>query len=325
MDVVLVTGAAGFIGFQLANKLQSENNHVICIDNYSRGKKDIYVDEFTKRENVTWIEGDLNDLSFVNSLPEQVDYIYHLATINGTGLFYSRPFEVFLSTIQPTLNLLRKYGRDSALKRFFLAGTSESYSSITNKKWYSVPTDEKVPLGIDSVTNNRWSYGSGKLASEVAISAFGSQYELKWTIGRFHNVYGPRMGDQHFIPDFIERMESKKYELFGWENTRSFSYIEDVLKQVVNVAKSNNTVNMILNLGSEFEIGVLEVAKMILDICGVNEEIKLHKAPEGSPLRRCPDLTLYKSIFNDYHETSLIEGLKKTIEWYNPKLLEKYG
>ena len=318
----LVTGAAGFIGFHLARKLQKTGAQVICVDNYSRGKRDKSVENFIKNSNVLWIEGDLNENSFVERLPEEINYVFHLATVNGTGLFYSKPFEVFTSTILPTLNLIRKYGKVRNIKRFFLAGSSESYASITHRGWYPIPTDEKVPLGIETILNNRWSYGSGKLAAEAAIAASGSQFGVNWTVGRFHNVYGPRMGDNHFIPDFIERIAKDQFELHGWQNTRAFTYIDDILDQVINVTESEKTLKSIINLGSENEIRIIEIAKLILDICGISKKITVYNSPEGSAMRRCPDMTLYRTLIGNYSETPLRIGLSKTIEWYAPQLLK---
>jgi nucleoside-diphosphate-sugar epimerase len=160
------------------------------------------------------ITGDLNSLEFVHQLPSKLDYVYHLATINGTQNFYSIPYDVAVSCVIPTWNLIEHFKHDKSVK-FILAGTPESYASTVDAGYASIPTPESVLLSISSSLEPRWSYAAGKIFAEVLVSNANKQFGLRFLIARFHNIYGPRMGHFHFIPDFLHRVQSKNFTLYG--------------------------------------------------------------------------------------------------------------
>jgi len=320
MKKVLVTGAAGFIGWHLADSLSQDSIEVICVDNLSRGKKDEAVSKLQERPNVTWLELDLSDKESLSRLPNDINEIFHLATLNGTQNFYDYPYEVIRSASIPTLNIL-EYVRKNGCDKLFYAGTSEVYAAIP-AELRRYPTPEDTYVGFDDIRNIRWSYASGKLFSEVLIISYASQYGLNWNIGRLHNIYGPRMGDKHLIPDFIQRMRLKIYEVYGGRNTRSFLYIDDCISQIRAIQSSHNVSEEIVNVGSTEEVEVVEVAREMMKICNIDEEIKIFDAPLGSADRRCPDMSKSVSFFGLRQQVTLIEGLKRTVQWYAPELLE---
>ena len=119
MTVYLVTGAAGFLGFYIAQQLaKSPENQVVCVDNFIRGQRDEHYAKLIAKDNVVEFELDLNSLEACSKLPENVDYVFHMAALNGTQNFYSQPFEVVRCCTLPTLHLLEKYGQTGKLKRF---------------------------------------------------------------------------------------------------------------------------------------------------------------------------------------------------------------
>lgn len=292
----LVTGSSGFIGYYLTNELaKKKDNYIYALDkNYCNFDK----------KNIQEITHDLK-IPFDNF--PKVDFVIHLAAYNGTKWFYKKPFDVIKDNIIPTINLLEFY-KNYPLKRFIYAGSPESTVVATENFNYKIPTDENCPIGVSNVLNKRWSYANSKALGEQAVIASN----LNFAIIRYNNVYGPRQID-HFISEFYERAKKGKYELYGYDNTRTFIYIDDAIKATKLIIESNDFNNEIFNVGGEDEKTIKSVAQEILDLMGIKSKIKLFKAPEGSTKRRCPDITKLKRITGFEQETSLIEGLKKTL------------
>ena len=134
------------------------------------------------------------------------------------------------------------------------------------KDFVKIPTPEDVMLSIDDPTNSRWSYGISKTHGEVSTCAFCNKYKKNWQIHRLHNIIGPRMGDKHFIPDFLERLSKNIFELYGWEDTRSFLGIDDAVTAVWRLYNSPKATNRIINIGSDREIKIVVLAKMLMEI-----------------------------------------------------------
>lgn len=313
----LVTGSAGFLGYHLANALaRSGGNEVYCVDNFVRGGRDALYDALCARGNVTSFELDLTNRSSVELLPNDVDVIYHMAALNGTQNFYERPFEVVRSCTLPTLHLLERYGPIGRLKRFFYAGTSEAYASTVTRFGVPVPTSEDVPLCIDDVKNPRWSYGASKLHGEIATVHGCTEFGIPYSIGRYHNAYGPRMGDKHVIPDFITRCRRGIFALYGWEDTRSFIYVDDAVDATMTVCDSDACAGEVVNIGGAQEVTMLDLAKMIMEVCGLEGEIECHPSPAGSVRRRAPDLTKLKRLTGFEPRWSLEDGLKSAAQYY---------
>lgn len=318
MSRILVTGAGGFIGYHLVNYLKDVNNHIVCVDNFSRIPKDYEISLLQNRDNIEWIEASVEDINLLSISNEPFDYIFHLATLNGTDNFYSKPFQVIKSVVLPTIHLLEELSKQQTLpKCFFLASTSEVYASMTEMGLSSVPTPESTPIGVDNITNLRWSYAAGKIAAESALISAARELNLNWVIGRYHNVYGPRMGDKHFIPDFITRVKKQEYFLYGAEQTRSFTFISDAIDQTVRIVNNPHSVNQIINIGSDNEVQIRVVADIILRLLKIEKKImKEFPAPLGSVNRRVPQLDLVREIIGQLNHVPLEEGLRQTIRWY---------
>ena len=277
--MILLTGANGFIGSHLSKELK-------CV---------------TVDYNGCDYNGDLSDPAFVNSLPD-VDTVIHLAAFNSTKNFYSTPFSVIDSIVTPTMNLLKRYPH----AHFVYAGSSEEYAGTVNRGWASVPTPEDVALSIDDITNPRWCYASGKIAMESAVISHSAQYSNTYTILRFHNIYGPGQ-ENHFIPEFIERIQQGDNRLYGWDDTRSFCYIDDAVKLTIEMLEQKN---QIVNIGSPMESKIVDVANIIVDLLELSNQFELLDSPPGSTPRRAPDLTKLHKFVPDFEWTDLRTGLK---------------
>ena len=317
MKNVLVTGAAGFIGFRLAQKLSERPGmHVHAVDNFVRGEKDDAYRAFCKKRSVTAYELDLTDAEAVAKLPDQCDVIFHMAALNGTQNFYERPYDVVRCSTLPTFHLLDRYGSTGRLKRFVYAGSSEAYAGTVQQFGWPVPTGEDVPLCITDPTNARWSYGASKLHGEVLVVSACRQLASDYTIIRYHNVYGPRMGDKHIVPDFLARMRKGVYSLYGHKDTRSFLYVDDAVRATVSLAETPAGANQIVNVGSEEEVEIHEIAKRILAIANIDADIELHESPPGSVSRRAPDTAKLRQLIDFRPEWALTDGLKATMAFY---------
>lgn len=313
---ILVAGGAGAIGFQLCKKLAQSGDEIYLVDNYIRSVRDREVEDFISLPNVTEFNIDLSEVSEVNNLPDDIDYVYHLAAFNGTQNFYDKPFDVLRHCTLPTINLLNKYKDNKNIKRFIYTGSSEAYASSVTRFGWDVPTAEDVPLGIDDVTNVRWSYGGSKLHGEVACFAASGQFGIPVTVIRFHNVYGPRMGDKHIIPDFLSRAKKGVYELYGFEDTRSFLYVKDAVLATIQCAESKKTVGEVVNVGGLPELTMYDLAKKIMNVIGVDEEIVCNPSPKGSVKRRAPSLDKLHNLTDYKQSISLDEGIKAIVDYY---------
>jgi UDP-glucose 4-epimerase len=280
----LLTGANGFIGSHLRKQID-------CVT----------VDRTNSDYNL-----DLSVAKQCDVLPDNIDTVIHLAAFNSTKNFYSTPFSVIDSIVTPTMNLLKRYPH----AHFVYAGSSEEYAGTVNLGWADVPTSEDVPLCIEDITNPRWCYAAGKIAMESAVISHSIQNDTDYTILRFHNIYGP--GQQnHFIPEFIERLNQGSAVLYGHTDTRSFCYIDDAVKLTQEAIKYPRET---FNIGSDREVSILEVAHTIMQLMEIDlDSLKLHDSPAGSTPRRAPDITKLIKHVGEFEFTGLKQGLTECI------------
>ena len=281
---ILVTGSAGFIGSHLFEKLI---NHIVFPWDRSHG-----------------------DLKLPQDFPE-VDVVIHLAAFNSTKEFYTKGFDVIQDNILTTINLLGHYRKQKKKPLFMYTGTPESFAGATDYFDYKIPTDEKCPLVVPDVKNIRWSYAGSKALGEQAVISSG----LPYIIVVPNNIYGSRQKN-HFVDEFIARAKGGDVELFGWDNTRSWLYIEDFCDAFIKLLESKDAVGEKVNIGSNDEVDVLTLAEIIIKNMGIDKPIIKHDAPEGSVKRRMPDISKIKKLTGWEPTTSLEDGLKKTVESY---------
>ncbi len=310
---VVILGAAGFIGFHLAKKLVDSGHSVVGVDNFIRGKNDEYHLELSKSANYKFINLDLSVESGYAELFQEGDFVYNCAALNGTQNFYSNPFSVIENSAIPAIYAAKHAGLAN-VKRYIYFGSSESYAGGLSLGLIPIPTPENIPLALPDVSEIRWSYATAKTIGEVASFAAKKEFGLSIQILRIHNIYGPRMGDKHVIPDLIQKFRSNDYSVHGVNETRSFFYIQDLIDVLVRLADREN-VPEVLNVGSMAEVRIGDLATLIAKFMGAPGEIIPIEGFSGSVLRRCPDTTLLKSIV-DFHETPIEVGLAKTIDWY---------
>ena len=315
MTKILVTGCAGFIGYHLTKHLVEQGFEVDGVDNLVRGLVDERFRELLENPGFQFIQGDLLSDDFIQNLSFEYEYIYHLAAINGTQNFYLIPFQVSTNSAIPTWKLVNKYKTSPYLKKFVFAGTPESYASTIAAGLSQIPTPENVVLSISDPRESRWSYAAAKIYSESLIASASNEFGFPYLIMRYHNVFGSRMGDKHFIPDFIKRASQGDFTLWGGEETRTFLHVSSAVEMTIRLAQSEGRLNEIYNIGGQTEIKILEIAKMILNALKIDSEpVNLPGIP-GSVLRRMPDMTkTLKHLNIPLPEMSLAAGINEVIE-----------
>jgi nucleoside-diphosphate-sugar epimerase len=324
---VLITGGAGFIGYHLAKQLAEEKNEVVIMDNFARGKEDKYLAKLLDMSNVTLLTADITDPKQVMALPHDFDVIYHFAAINGTENFYNIPDKVLKVGVLGAINMLEWYS-EKPHGMFIVASSSEAYAGalkLLGEK-FPIPTPEDVPLVVDDPRNVRWSYGGSKILSEVAMFSYAKARKLTdFAVVRFHNIYGPRMGTEHVIPQFIERLVKgvTPFPIFGGDETRTFCYISDAIDALKIIASSKQAKGQIIHIGrDDDEISIIDVAKKLMEIAHNKADFDIKPAPEGCVKRRCPSISKLKKM-GYKPKVSLGEGLKETYAWYREFYLKR--
>ena len=222
----LVTGGTGFIGSNICKLLIDSGYNVTIFDNNSRGslKK---IKDFNKK--IKFINGDIRDKSKVFKSLKNINAVIHLAYINGTKYFYQKPDLILDVAVKGLVNIFdgcKKF----KIKELYLASSSEVYQTPL-----SVPTTEDEPLKIPDINNPRYSYGGGKILTELMGIHYGKKLFNKLVIFRPHNVYGSNMGNEHVIPELIKKMKKTKknnhLKIQGsGKEIRSFIYIKDFIE-----------------------------------------------------------------------------------------------
>ena len=315
----LITGGCGTIGYFLAKYLAEQGQEVTVADNLSRGKIDTEMEKLLERPNIKFIELDVTDPAQFKKLDSGYDYVYHLAAINGTKYFYEMPEQVLKVGVLGVINILEWFKEQKKGKILFTS-SNEAYASYINLTGGPIPTPETVALAIDDVFNPRWSYGGSKIIGELLFVNYSRAYKFPMTIIRYHNSYGPRMGQEHVIPEFLLRIIRKEdpFKIFGSDTTRSFCYIDDTIRATRQVMESENTNGEIVHIGNnQEEITMLDLAKKMFDLFGFHpKNLEINEVPQGSVKRRCPDLAKIKKLTGFKAKVSLAEGLRKTYDWY---------
>ncbi len=316
----LITGGAGFIGFWLSRRLALQGYDVTIVDNFARGREDDEFRELLAMPNVTFVHADITDPRSFEQLGTGYDHIYHLAAINGTGNFYSIPDKVLKVGILGTINILDWFIQQPKGKLLF-SSSSETYAGAVRLLGdsFPIPTPETVPLVVEDPSNVRWSYGGSKILSEIAIHSYAKAHAMnRFTIVRYHNIYGPRMGFEHVVPQFIERIVKKEnpFALYGGHETRTFLYVDDGAWATQLIMENESTNGQTFHIGrSDDEIKIMDVAKILFAIAHVNPAFEVRSSPAGSVTRRCPDTTKLRAL-GFAPTVDLREGLKRCYDWY---------
>ncbi len=311
----LVTGGFGFLGSALTRALVQAGHFVRVLDNGSRGAGDALEDV---QGSLEILEGDIREAETVARAIRGVDAVCHLAFVNGTRYFYEKPALVLEVGVKGMMNVLDGCIR-AKVGELVLASSSEVYQNPPK-----IPTDETAPLIVPDPHNPRYSYAGGKIISELLGLHYGREYFNRVVIFRPHNVFGPRMGWDHVIPEFITRMIRLKTAAGGseipfpiqgsGEQTRAFIYIDDFTDGLMRVIERGEHLN-IYHIGTNEERSIREVALRIADSLGIRIQVVPGPEALGGTPRRCPDIRKLQALGFQPH-ISFEEGLWRTVQWY---------
>lgn len=310
----LVTGGAGFIGSALVRTLAAAGHEVCVLDDMSRGQP-----SRLKGAGCHLVQGDVRDAKAVARAMQGCQSVVHLAYLQGTQTFYAEPREVLDVALHGILNILGACEK-TGCSELLLMSSSEAYQVAP-----MVPTPEHIPLVVPDVLNPRYSYGGGKIASELAALAWARTGVLdRLIIARPHNIYGPDMGAEHVIPEFCLRMNKiiedepdgvAEFPIQGTgAETRSFCYIDDCVGQLMLLLDRGEPMG-IYHVGTMDEHTIADVATRVANCYGQPIKIVPGSLPKGSPPRRMPDTTQIQ-VLGWQGSTGFDEGLAKTVNWY---------
>ncbi len=311
----LVTGGTGFIGRGLVAGLLRAGAKVRTLDNDSRGSA-TSLGEMSKEIEI--VTGDIRDLDVVKRATLGVDGVCHLAYINGTEYFYSIPERILEVAVKGMMNVIDGCIANN-VGELCLASSSEVYQTPP-----TIPTSEDVPLIVPDPLNPRFSYGGGKLISELLALNYGRKHFQRVTVFRPHNVYGPMMGFEHVIPQFAMRLKKLiaeqpagaiEFPIQGdGSETRAFCYIDDAVDGILAVLERGGHLG-IYHIGTDVETTIARLAEQVAGCFGRTIRIVPGKIQQGSTLRRCPDIAKLRGLGYE-PRVLLADGLARTVEWY---------
>ena len=306
----LVTGGTGFIGSNICKLLVKKNYNIKIFDNNSRGS--IKKIKHFKKE-IKFIKGDIRNKELLNKAVKNTDAVIHLAYVNGTKYFYSKPILILDVAIKGILNIIEVCIKNN-VKELYLASSSEVYQTPNR-----IPTNEHEPLKIPNIFNPRYSYGGGKILSELMGIHYGKKYFKKLIIFRPHNVYGSNMGNEHVIPEFINRFKSLKKRNFKIQGTgneiRSFIYIEDFLTAFSKILNKGKHLN-IYNIGTNEKIKIRDLAYKLSTIFKKKIVLRKTSLAKGGTKIRIPNINKIKKL-GFRPKFNLDKGLKKLLSEQN--------
>jgi nucleoside-diphosphate-sugar epimerase len=315
---ILITGGAGFIGYNIAKYLAENTDYRLTIaDDFSSGQCDREFTELCAGHNIKVIEADLSRAESFNALGDHYDDVYALAAVVGVNRCIEHPDDVIRINTMTTVNTC-EWLRKAKPERVLFASSSENYAATTDKFSYPIPTAEDVPLCISDTHHPRWTYAVTKILGESAFFAYGQKLGVHTTVVRYQNIYGPRMGFKHAIPHIIERIYKGEspVKIYGFDQTRAFCYCSDAAKGTVDALESDRSDQQVYHIGKNDEITMDILTHSIGRIMGYKGAYENAPTYPGSVSRRCPDITKAQKDFAYNPLTSLDEGLAKTVAWY---------
>jgi len=310
---VLVTGGAGFLGSWICDVLIEQQAKVICLDNLVSGLKS-NISHLMDKDNFKFIQHDITAPIFFD---EPIDIVMHLASRASPFEFEKYPIQILKANtlgIWVALGIAKKHDA-----RFLYTSTSEIYGDAKE-----IPTTEEYRGNVNPI-GPRSCYDEAKRCGESYVIAYKMQHGLDTRIARIFNTYGPRMRAEgvygRVIPRFIEQaLNNEPITIFGdGSQTRSFCYVMDQIEGLLKLAFYENTEGEVVNIGSDKELTIIELAKLVNVLTNSSSKMEFHPLPEDDPLRRKPDITKAKKFLDWKPKVELEEGLKRMIKWFEAR------
>ena len=316
---VLVTGANGFIGSHLVERLLEENCHVTAFVRYNSLGSWGWLDTFSSKQlkEIQVVAGDIRDFKSICSALKGVEVVFHLAALIGIPYSYHSPASYVEVNVTGTLNVLQS-ALDLDVKKVLTTSTSEVYGTAQY-----APINEKHPKQGQSP------YSATKIAADYLAESFHRSFNLPVVIVRPFNTYGPRQSARAIIPTVITQLLSgkNKIKLGSLSPTRDMLYVKDTIEGFVAIAKSDKTIGEEINIATGSEISINNLVKKLIDIINpkakiINDEKRVR--PEKSEVERLlGDNKKIQKLTGWAPKFLLNNGLKETLEWF--KIPENYN
>ena len=309
---ILITGASGFAGSHLTEKLLEKGAHVRAVDNFSRNKHDNLAHV---REKIEFVSGDLKDIKLCTQICKDIDVVFHLAAkIRGIDYNVKHHGEMFFDNAIINLNMMEA-AKETGVDRFLYVSTVGVYPRECR-----IPTPEEDAFTAD-VEPSSYGYGWAKRMGEIQAKCYFDEYKMKIAVIRPWNIYGPRddfnLKTAPVIPSLIRKvLENDEIEVWGdGSQTRTFTYVGDFVQGAMLAVEKHPEPDP-FNIGSDEEVSIKELLFNIIEITGSKVKVIFDTSkPAGAP-RRCPDISKARKLIGYNPEVKLKEGLKHTIEWY---------
>lgn len=305
---VLVTGAAGFLGSHLVDRLLAEGNTVIGLDNLSTGALDNLA-HLSRETHFSFFEADIcNPFD-----PGKVDYVFNFASPASPPKYLELAIETLRAGSIGVENTLQLALRHHA--GYLHASTSECYGEPLEHPQRETYWGNVNPVGPRSV------YDEAKRYAEALVMAYHRSRGADTHLVRIFNTYGPRLHpeDGRVISNFIaQALANEPLTVYGdGDQTRSFCYVDDLIEGIVRLSRSQE--HLPVNIGNPNEFTILECAREVLGLTGSKSELRFLPMPQDDPTRRCPDITRARTLLAWEPQVNLREGLIKTIEYFRSK------
>jgi len=315
MKKILVTGADGFIGSHLTEELVKQGYEVRAFVFYNSFNSWGWIDSFPEeiKNKIEIFAGDIRDPNGIRVAMESCDTVFHLAALIGIPFSYHSPDSYVDTNIKGTLNILQA-AKLLNTKRVLVTSTSEVYGTAQY-----VPIDEKHPFQGQSP------YSATKIGADRIAESFFRSFDLPVTIVRPFNTYGPRQSARAVIPTIISQLLNGIEEIILGDLTpiRDFVYVKDTVNGFIEIAKSQKTIGEEINIATQSEISIGDLAQTIINIINPHAKIICDKQrirPEKSEVKRlCGSNEKLKKLTNWQQMYSLKDGLKETIDWFSNK------
>lgn len=304
---VLVSGAAGFIGSHLCDRLLADGCEVVAIDNLSTGRASNLA-HLHSRRSFSFVVHDVCEPP--ETIDGSFDAVFNLASPASPKDYAAAPIETLLAGSLGTRNMLEVARRTSAT--FVQASTSETYGDPLQHPQSEDYWGNVNPVGPRSV------YDESKRFAEALTTAYHRRHGVETRLARLFNTYGPRMkrGDGRVLPAFLEQaFDGEPLTVFGdGTQTRSFCYVSDIVDGLLLLCQSHDSSPV--NLGSPTEITVLDLARQVLEMAGSSSGIRRLPLPQDDPRRRRPDIGKARKLLGWAPKVPLVAGLQMTIDWF---------
>lgn len=325
MSRFLITGGAGFIGSHLADRLLSLGQRVSVLDNLSTGSVDNLA-HLRAHPDFEFVMDEVGNTRVLAELVDAADAIFHLAATVGVQKIIDSPVETIVNNVHGTETVL-----DAAAKKrrkTVIASTSEVYGKST-----ALPFREDGDLVLGATSKSRWSYACSKAIDEFLAIAYWREKKSPAVVARLFNTIGPRQSGQYgmVVPRFISQaLDGQDVTVYGsGEQTRSFTYVEDVVTWLILLAQDDRAVGEIFNLGNPNEVTITDLARRIIQLTDSSSKIRLVPYDEAYESgfedmgRREPDITKVVGLTGYRPRIDLDEALRRSIEWFRQRRTEE--